>query len=325
MNFDEKFNLIYVDDDPLAIAHMQQLVRPYGDWISAQFFGSPTKAIAAHQEAPANIVISDLRLGTTTGLEVLKEMKAIAPDQAYFLVSGDADLSAALEAVNVIKAMRFFVKPLDKQEFEAGLLEAKDYLLAKQREKETSLSAAAIERLNLSILTLDQTCKILQTNPAAEKILSQGRIIRRNSLNKLECTDKIYTDTLETFVKNEFYNKQKDEMPMICFDKERESRLIFHPISSDESGVTQKGVTLMVRDPLATKGVCPKQLAKLLGLSMGEARVVANLCDGLTIEETAKAANLSPSTVRSYLKIAFAKTETSRQAEIVSLALRHSI
>src|SRR5215468_2041162 len=53
------------------------------------------------------------------------------------------------------------------------------------------------------------------------------------------------------------------------------------------------------------------------GLSPGEARLVALLFAGASLRSCAKALGIKYETARSYLKSAFQKTETHRQAELV--------
>lgn len=63
-------------------------------------------------------------------------------------------------------------------------------------------------------------------------------------------------------------------------------------------------------------------VARLFGLTASEALLAVRLADGLTITEAAAEIGLTESSARTYSKRIFAKTGTSRQAELVRLVLR---
>lgn len=67
--------------------------------------------------------------------------------------------------------------------------------------------------------------------------------------------------------------------------------------------------------------VPPAIWAKLLGLTQAEARLVASLAQGDTVERHAARCGIALGTARNQLKMALAKTGTSRQADLVRVAL----
>lgn len=60
-------------------------------------------------------------------------------------------------------------------------------------------------------------------------------------------------------------------------------------------------------------------LTKLFGLTPAESRLAAELSDGSTLIQAARALNISWETARTQLKAVFAKTNTHRQSELVAL------
>lgn len=61
---------------------------------------------------PIDIVVSDLKLPDGSGLQILWSLKKINPDAEFILVTGNATLETAIEAVNQ-GAFAYHVKPLD--------------------------------------------------------------------------------------------------------------------------------------------------------------------------------------------------------------------
>jgi DNA-binding CsgD family transcriptional regulator len=66
-------------------------------------------------------------------------------------------------------------------------------------------------------------------------------------------------------------------------------------------------------------------LQEIFGLTKAEARLAVRLVCGETIEDIAEEHNITVSTARVQLKSVFAKTGTSRQAELVALLTRLTI
>jgi DNA-binding CsgD family transcriptional regulator len=62
-------------------------------------------------------------------------------------------------------------------------------------------------------------------------------------------------------------------------------------------------------------------LSALYGFTSAEAKLASLLADGLSLEDAANTLGISIQTVRSQLKAVFAKTQVSRQAELVALLL----
>ncbi len=58
-------------------------------------------------------------------------------------------------------------------------------------------------------------------------------------------------------------------------------------------------------------------IAKLLGLTLAEAKVIAALCHGTTVSQYAEQHGVSPHTVRNQIKSALSKSGAKRQAELV--------
>jgi DNA-binding CsgD family transcriptional regulator len=65
------------------------------------------------------------------------------------------------------------------------------------------------------------------------------------------------------------------------------------------------------------------QLRSQFGLTKAEARLALSLAAGASLPSMAKAFDVKLTTVRSQLQQVFAKTGTSRQAELVAVLLSH--
>lgn len=84
--------------------------------------------------------------------------------------------------------------------------------------------------------------------------------------------------------------------------------------SLDERGL---GILYSILDPCLIKTPPVKVVADVLELPIGAAKLVRALLEGEDLKSYAERSSLSLNTVRSHLKVAFARTETHSQADLV--------
>jgi DNA-binding CsgD family transcriptional regulator len=89
-------------------------------------------------------------------------------------------------------------------------------------------------------------------------------------------------------------------------------------LASTDPGVRRRVATLRRLEEAHDEGR-RRRFADRYGLTPAEARVALHIIGGGDIASFAKAAGVSPGTVRSQLKAVFAKVGVSRQAELVRL------
>jgi PAS domain S-box-containing protein len=82
-----------------------------------------------------------------------------------------------------------------------------------------------------------------------------------------------------------------------------------------------RNCVVFLRDPDVRMSVSEPLLRDMYGLTPAEARVVASLVSGRSLQEVAVELEISLNTVRNHLKQAYRKTHTSRQSELVTLVL----
>ena len=79
----------------------------------------------------------------------------------------------------------------------------------------------------------------------------------------------------------------------------------------------------MITDPDKLPRVLPEIIGPLFDLTSSESRLAAEIASGATLDMAAENLGLTVSTVRTYLKQIFSKTDTSRQAELVRLIMSY--
>jgi response regulator RpfG family c-di-GMP phosphodiesterase len=101
-------SILLVDDDARVVSAMQRtLHRHYSIEIAA---GAQDALDAIHQHGYA-VVVSDLQMPEMNGVELLAKVREVSPETVRILLTGHADLDAAISAVNEGSIFRFLTKP----------------------------------------------------------------------------------------------------------------------------------------------------------------------------------------------------------------------
>jgi hypothetical protein len=112
------------------------------------------KAIAALEQEPFDVVVSDVRMPDGGGLDLLRAVRRVDLDVPVLLMTGEPSLAAATEAVEY-GAFRYLTKPIDNVAFTAIVQHAaRAYALARLRREAFDVSgtrAGAADRAGLEV------------------------------------------------------------------------------------------------------------------------------------------------------------------------------
>lgn len=73
---------------------------------------------------PYSVIISDMRMPEMNGIEFLKKAKAVSPDSVRIMLTGNADMETAIDAVNKGNIFRFLSKPIEPQSLKITIIAA---------------------------------------------------------------------------------------------------------------------------------------------------------------------------------------------------------
>ena len=110
-------SILFVDDDPAVLAGLQTVLRPERRRWAVRFAACADEALQSLADAPADLVVTDMRMPGMDGLTLLRRVRALYPATARIILSGYADLGAVAQASAV--AHQYLLKPCD-----AGVLHA---------------------------------------------------------------------------------------------------------------------------------------------------------------------------------------------------------
>lgn len=123
------YKILILDDEPsIANAMTRVLARMPEGWLDSPCqvvsFQDPFLALRSFDEHTYDVVISDLSMPIMSGLTFLRQARDFQPAAMRMLVSGHADLPAALAAINDTQIFRFVSKPWSDSELQLAVFQA---------------------------------------------------------------------------------------------------------------------------------------------------------------------------------------------------------
>lgn len=174
--------VLCVDDEANILNALRRLLRPQGYCVLTADSGA--QALELMAQRPADLVLSDMRMPGMDGAQLLEQVRARWPDTARILLTGYADLSSTVAAINKAEIYRYVSKPWDDRLL-LGLVA--DVLHRKRLEGDK----ARLERL-----TQDQNAQLKELNATLE-----ARVQARTAelANALESLGKAHDDLRKSF------------------------------------------------------------------------------------------------------------------------------
>ena len=125
--------ILAVDDDPLNIAVITELLDEQYDLHTA--CGGQEGLEVLSREGSFAVVISDYQMPGMNGITFLSKVRDAAPDTVRIMLTGNADLQSAIEAVNQGYIFRFLTKPASLEVLTSGLEAALEQYRLRQAER----------------------------------------------------------------------------------------------------------------------------------------------------------------------------------------------
>ncbi len=119
-----KAQLLAVDDDPVDIKALQLLLESWDYAVDTASSGD--EALAKIADAPPDLIVADVRMPGMTGLDVVTETARRHPGLPVVLITGHADVRAAVRAMR-LGAFDYVLKPPDPDEFRLVLERALEH------------------------------------------------------------------------------------------------------------------------------------------------------------------------------------------------------
>ncbi len=101
--------ILFIDDDQAILETFERVLGLEYDIATAP--NGPDGIKMLQDEGPFAVVVSDLRMPKMDGVETLARIKELSPNTVRVMLTGHADLDAAIASVNEGRVFRFLTKP----------------------------------------------------------------------------------------------------------------------------------------------------------------------------------------------------------------------
>ncbi|MEO0575485.1 MAG: HD domain-containing phosphohydrolase [Pseudomonadota bacterium] len=149
-----KAQILFVDDERPILNALKRLLRPTGHRVHVASSGEDGLAIL--NENAIDVVVSDMRMPGMDGAEFLAKVAQQKPDTTRILLTGYAELTSAIDAINNGAILRYLTKPWQDE----------DLVMCLQQVIEVRRLAQEKERLE--VVNAKQNEELRQLNEALE-------------------------------------------------------------------------------------------------------------------------------------------------------------
>lgn len=181
--------ILFVDDEKNILSSLKRLFRPViSNIIIAE---SGAEALEVLNSVGVDIVVSDMKMPEMDGAEFLEQVAKRWPDTIRILLTGYADITSTINAVNKGSIYRYISKPWEDNDIRITVQQA---LKGKFLEKETK---------RLQDLTKSQNIELKELNDDLDKRVKMRTEEVRQTMGQLEIANSVlkknYVTTIKVF------------------------------------------------------------------------------------------------------------------------------
>ncbi len=113
------FTVLIVDDEEPIRKAIRRVLKfePY----RLLDTGDPNEAVRMVESEPVHVVISDYTMPGMLGVDLLRKIRMIRPETIRIILTGNANLDMAMQAINEGAIYRFLTKPWDNNDLQVAL------------------------------------------------------------------------------------------------------------------------------------------------------------------------------------------------------------
>ena len=115
-------HLLFVDDESKLLDGLKRSLRPMRDEWDMTFVTSGADALMALEQAPFDVVISDMRMPGMDGAQLLREVQQRYPQTVRIVLSGQSDQESIYRSIGATHL--YLAKPCESEQLKAAVRRA---------------------------------------------------------------------------------------------------------------------------------------------------------------------------------------------------------
>jgi DNA-binding NtrC family response regulator len=145
--------ILIVDDEENILHALKRLFRRENYQIFTAT--SAEDGLSVMNQEDVDLIISDLKMPGTNGVEFFARTKAKKPEALRIMLTGHADLKSVLEAIDKGEIYRFLLKPWDDDELKLSIKQALEFYYL---QKENKALTQTVSRQNAILRQMENEC-----------------------------------------------------------------------------------------------------------------------------------------------------------------------
>ncbi|RMG03189.1 MAG: response regulator [Nitrospirae bacterium] len=184
----DQVQVLLVDDEENILKSLRRLLMGEDMEVLTANSGQEGLDILKKTDGNIGVIVSDQRMPGMSGVEFLEQARAINPDAVRIVLTGYADVNAAVDAINRGGAYRYITKPWQDEELVQVIRDAiNQYSLVRENRRLNEVIKRQNEELKkwnaqLEVYVQEQTVEIQKKN---EKLEFLNKRLRNNFKNTI--------------------------------------------------------------------------------------------------------------------------------------------
>lgn len=151
-----KARVLFVDDEERILNALRTLFRGHYHVFTAE---NGALALEFVKRFGIHVVVSDQRMPSMVGVELLRQVKEASPNTVRMLLTGYSDLAAIVGSINEGEVFRFVRKPWDNEDMQRTIADA--VAIALELANAPPVAASLPEKIDASILVIDTSAALI--------------------------------------------------------------------------------------------------------------------------------------------------------------------
>lgn len=186
--------ILFVDDEKNILSSLKRLFRPIIENIITAESGA--EGLEVLHSAKVDLVVSDMRMPEMDGAEFLEQVANKYPDTIRILLTGFADITSTINAVNKGSIYRYISKPWEDNDIRLTVQHA---IKGKYLEKEKNRLQALTESQNIELKELNQDLeeKVKERTEEVRQTMGQLQVAHTSLKKNYVTTIKVFSNIIE--------------------------------------------------------------------------------------------------------------------------------
>ncbi len=186
--------LLFVDDEANILSSLQRLFRPLGYQILTAASGK--EGLELLQNNNVDLIISDMRMPEMDGAEFLAQAAQQWPDTIRILLTGYADMTSTISAINEGKIYKYISKPWEDNDITLSVKHALEqkYL---EKERDRLLQLTRKQNSELQELNANLEDKVKARTEELRQTMAQLELSHESLKNSYISSVKVFSSLIE--------------------------------------------------------------------------------------------------------------------------------